>query len=249
MTHPLDDDRSLDNLFAAGRLNAQAQTLCHILGLQVSVAELAVFDALDRRGAQSRSGLVHHTGLSRSTISRTLANAESNGHVTLAGSPQVASLTASGRRLLIAERKTARAVSKRLGDLYPGLRLFAGEVLATSNVELSDPTEAAREGAFGCPRLAARAASGAVLVEWEVCVGAKPKRPKLPIEESMRIIEQEVAEHMELLAEIKRQRVATKVALALSDAAALEAAQVARQHANALNRASYRRRRQEARTP
>lgn len=149
---PLDDDRSLDNLFAASRLHAQAQALAHLAGLQISVSELAVLDALDRRGAQSRSGLVHHTGLSRSTITRTLGTAEGNGFVTLAGSPQIASLTGAGRTILKAERKAARAVSKRLGDLYPGLRLFAREVIETRNVELSEPTEAAGEGAAAVPR-------------------------------------------------------------------------------------------------
>lgn len=149
---PLDDDRSLDNLFAAARLNAQAQALAHLAGLQISVAELAVLDALDRRGAQSRSGLMHHTGLARSTVSRVLLNAESSGWLTLTGSPQVASLTGAGRRILIGERKTARAVSLRLGQLYPGLRLFSREVIETRNVELSEPTEAAREGAAAVPR-------------------------------------------------------------------------------------------------
>ena len=148
----LDEDRSLDNLFAASRLNAQALALAHMAGMTLSVSELAVLDALDRRGGQDRSGLTHHTGLSRSTVSRVLSNAETSGWLTLAGSPQVASLTGAGRRLLLSERKLARAVSQRLRDLYPGLRLFAGEVLATANVELNEHAGEAREGATPAPR-------------------------------------------------------------------------------------------------
>jgi len=54
--------------------------------------------------------------------------------------------------VLIDERKAGRAVSKRLAELYPGLRLFASEVLAMSNVELCDPPAAAKEGAASGPR-------------------------------------------------------------------------------------------------
>lgn len=152
---PLDDDRSLDNLLAAKRLAAHAEALADLAGLTIAVAELAVLDALDRRGAQDRAGIACGTGLARSTVSRVLIKLEVDRLVRLDGVPgatAVASLTAAGRRLLIAERKAARIVSRRIGELYPAFNSASRMILEVESVEMPDPTGAAREGAAPVPR-------------------------------------------------------------------------------------------------
>jgi len=71
---------------------------------------------------------------------------------------------------------------------------------------------------------------------------------KIPIEESMAVIEQEVEQHMAWLAQVRAERNAQRVATALAAREAEARAEVARAMHAATERERQRRRRQQERT-